>query len=1016
MFYTKNTDKNLSKELFRNPSSEYRGAPFWAWNCALNIDETVLQTSIFKEMGFGGYHAHVRSGLDTQYLGEEFNACIKAVAEAAKKADMLLYLYDEDRWPSGAAGGAVTKNRRNSARYLLFTVKKAKNTPLLDTDGKLLEGKKLLARYVVRALGNKLISYRRLSEDESSRGVIWYAYLATEAPRSFLNNEPYLDTLNREAVDRFADITYGSYKKNVGDFFGNTIKSIFTDEPQFHRFKHSRFHLPYFNKERAWTDDFDVTFRKEYGYFILDRLPELFWEPLKCRSEARYHYFNHLSERFADAFCDNLGDRCKDMGIAFTGHLMEEPTLSSQTQAVGDAMRQYRGFQIPGIDILCSRYEFTTAKQAQSAVRQYGREGMLSELYGVSRWDNDFQNYKVGGDWQAALGVTVRVPHLSLMSMKGFAKRDYPASIFYQSPWYKKYKYLEDHFSRVNTALTRGKPLTEIAVIHPIESFWMLYGNSATKTKCRAYDKKFALITDILLRGSLDFDFICEANFPNLTKQGDYPLQVGKMQYKTVIVPNCITLRSSTLERLTAFRNSGGKVVFVGEIPNYENGKPSRNPRELADICNCIRFVKKDILSALEQNRLYGTYEAGQHTENVVCQLREDNFGLWLFAARADKTSKTKPFAIKKQQLTIQVKGEWKAALWNTLNGEITAVKTKTADGFSFVNAEMYNQDSLLLRFDSTEESPPESKPIFSIDIPLDNSASYALSEPNVLLLDTAFYALDGKRYSARRCELLRLENIYRKKCGFPKRSGASCQPWASEKRKPQHTLWLKFVFNSKIEVSAPYIALEDAETANIVLNGKVIDSNVCGWYVDKAIKKVALPTIKKGKNTLEISLPFGYNTNVEWCYLLGDFGVALHGSSATLTPLPEFLRFSDITKQGLPFYGGEITYFSSFEGNGKPVCVLVPKYKAAIIEAKTTESENICFAPYSAILPTEKGETKLSLTAYISRQNAFGPTHLFNAKRTLTSPRKYYASRIKTTRKYVLSPAGILSVPKIIR
>ena len=70
--------------------------------------------------------------------------------------------------------------------------------------------------------------------------------------------------------------------------------------------------------------------------------------------------------------------------------------------------RRIYGFEIPGIDILCDSRELSTAKQAQSAVHQYGREAMLSELYGVTNWDFDM---------------------------------------------------IEDHFARVNTAITRGTPL-----------------------------------------------------------------------------------------------------------------------------------------------------------------------------------------------------------------------------------------------------------------------------------------------------------------------------------------------------------------------------------------------------------------------------------------------------------------------------------------------------------------------------------------------------------------------------
>ena len=93
---------------------------------------------------------------------------------------------------------------------------------------------------------------------------------------------------------------------------------------------------------------------------------------------------------------------------------------------------------------------------------------MTSELYGVTNWDFDFRGHKLQGDWQAALGVTVRVPHLTWTSMAGEAKRDYPASISYQSPWYKEYPLVENYFARVNTALTRGVPHVKLAVIHPV--------------------------------------------------------------------------------------------------------------------------------------------------------------------------------------------------------------------------------------------------------------------------------------------------------------------------------------------------------------------------------------------------------------------------------------------------------------------------------------------------------------------------------------------------------------------
>lgn len=50
-------------------------------------------------MGFGGFHMHVRTGMDTEYLSDEFMHLIRSCTDKAKSEKMLAWLYDEDRWP-----------------------------------------------------------------------------------------------------------------------------------------------------------------------------------------------------------------------------------------------------------------------------------------------------------------------------------------------------------------------------------------------------------------------------------------------------------------------------------------------------------------------------------------------------------------------------------------------------------------------------------------------------------------------------------------------------------------------------------------------------------------------------------------------------------------------------------------------------------------------------------------------------------------------------------------------------
>ena len=122
----------------------------------------------------------------------------------------------------------------------------------------------------------------------------------------------------------------------------------------------------------------------------------------------------------------------------------------------------------------------------------------------MTNWDFDFRGHKLQGDWQAALGVTVRVHHLTWTSLAGEAKRDYPACIGYQSPWYKEYPYVENYFARINTLLTRGKADVRIGVIHPIESYWLHWGSEEKTGAIREeMDTNFQKLTDWLLYGFL---------------------------------------------------------------------------------------------------------------------------------------------------------------------------------------------------------------------------------------------------------------------------------------------------------------------------------------------------------------------------------------------------------------------------------------------------------------------------------------------------------------------------------
>ena len=111
----------LIKE-FKEPGAAFRGKPFWSWNGLLNQEELKRQIDVMQQMGMGGYFCHSRTGLETEYLGREWFELINACAEKGRKCGMETWLYDEDRWPSGTAGGMVTENPDFRIKYLRLNI------------------------------------------------------------------------------------------------------------------------------------------------------------------------------------------------------------------------------------------------------------------------------------------------------------------------------------------------------------------------------------------------------------------------------------------------------------------------------------------------------------------------------------------------------------------------------------------------------------------------------------------------------------------------------------------------------------------------------------------------------------------------------------------------------------------------------------------------------------------------------------------------------------------------------
>lgn len=1061
MIFVRNKERELDRELFRNPAAEYRGIPFWSWNCKVTRERIDRDLAVFKEMGFGGVDIHPRSGLDIEYLGPEYLELVRYAVDRCRELGLICWLYDEDRFPSGVAGGLVTRNWRYRGRFLLLGRERRTQAGGFYPDRGSFEraacsekaraacsvkpGGYYVTAYAVTLEEGYLKSYERLKDEEEIQKAeaqgkdIRYAYVCLMEEEGWFQDQSYADTMNPEATEEFIRLTHERYYRIAGDEFGRAVPAIFTDEARLGRHNQLSRALSEEDVTIPYTEAFAEAVKKQYGMDVLDFVPEYIWQLPRGRySTARYLYRDAASECFVSTFMDRICDWCRDKGIYMTGHVLAEDTLESQASILGDCMRCYRKMDIPGIDILVDDRNYATAKQAVSVSRQNGKEGTVSELYGVTHWDCSFKTYKLQGDWQAALGINIRVPHLSHMSLGGEAKRDWPGSIFFHAPWYKEFAVIEDHFARLFTALSRGKAIVNIGVVHPVESMWLYMGpDDQTKEKRTQMDEDFERLVKWLIFGTLDFDFLSEALLPGqcaglegtvIKEPGKAPrLRVGQMSYDTILVPGLTTIRGTTLDLLEAFKKEGGRIIFMGRIPELVDGRYSERGERLAGECRHIGKDAAELYRELEPARIVEIRkENGAFSDNLLCQLRQDETCKWLFVCHARQKTQ---YISQEESYELKIKGEYTATLYDTRTGETYPAAVRQEDGYSRIGLLLYGEDSALYQLREAAQEPetgkkeaagrgtaewkaarPEKRAWQKVG-ELREISSFDRKEKNVLLLDYAEYRVDSEPWQERE-EILRLDNAIREKLGFALRKERMNQPYYM-KEGAVHQVMLRYRFLSQVRTEC-FLGLEEAASCRVWLNGEPASMEARGFYVDDAISVIALPKLREGENELMVEVNYHQKTSLENMYLLGDFDVELKGCVPVIKKEGKRLYSGSITTQGMPFYTGNLDYHFSFAvQDAGDYNIHIPHFKAPLlgVEADGEKKGLIAYAPHRISLGRlEPGKHELVIRLYGNRYNGFGTLHNANDDFRWYGPDSFRTAGDDWTDCYRLRETGIFS------
>jgi len=993
-----------------DPPPIYRPIPLWSWNEVLDPDEVRRQVRELAHGGLGGAFMHARTGLLTPYMGAAFMDAVGAALDEARALGLRMCLYDEDRWPSGWAAGAVPLRDESFRVKWLLRVPAGGACPAGDP-------------------------VSRVARDPD--GTSYYRYVSPLG-QAWFSGTTYADLMDRRAVHAFIEAAYEPYAARFGEEFGGLIPAIFTDEP-------AATALPaYAGAPRSllfWTDELPARFQAMHGYDLLPRLGQLF-EDVDDYGATRTDYYRACAWLFERHYSAQVGAWCRARGIALTGHYMFEDPLTASLGWGVSILPHYRHLDWPGVDHIGRQVdEVITGLGCRSVVNQYGKGRMMSELYAGAGQHLSFEDRKWIAEQQVVLGANLLVPHILHYTLAGERKRDYPCDLWYQQPWWPLNNVVDGYLARLCALMSQGEMVPELLVLHPQESLYPLrrppapgqdiwdvyhYDDAA---RIAPVEEGFQLLSRDLLALQRTFDYGDEtilAEAAQVDADGPRPLvRVGAMAYPLVVLPSLVSVRATTLSLLEAFAEAGGPILSTGALPTLVDGRADGEEvaRLRAFVRQHVRPVVRTVLGARldalapplvavdvagprrwlwQQTRRVGA----AHIVFLVNLSRQEPVAGTLHLRAMEGPLARLDLALGTYQLLHDGHGTLPAVPFQLEPGESAVFLAGDSDLRPFEVAPPPRAMDVWRRLDMWEVERLDDNVL-----PLDRAAfrrgDGAWSEPVPVIAVQRL--LNEERYDG--------------------------------------PLTLCYHFESDLDGGgrALRLVMERPERAAIRVNGApVAYTGLAPWRDIRWLPIDIAPHVRQGENVIDIAYDAfahgdpssvddqarRYGTEIEALYLVGDIAVAARdaddlaarrpagppASWALVDPpeptppwpvraiwgpfvlqRPHPLVPGDLVDQGLPFYAGRVacrTTLSAPAHHGERVWLAVDRLTVPVVEVRVNgqTAGMLAWRPYQVELTSllREGANTIELVLYHSLRNLLGPHHDGYGERYRVGPESF--------------------------
>jgi hypothetical protein len=472
----------LAKNL-KSPPPEYGMILWWGWDGPMT--DTVIKRDLdrIKTMGFRGVMIEAGYGMSAKYLSPEWFALVRIAVDEAKKRNMIVWIEDEGKYPSGFAGGKFSNERPDLKMQGLVITEK------IDLKSGETVSRKLPAYTLSAAAFNNDNKTSKII-DISSGEINWQApegnwqiFVAGHRFRSSqtrsVNNPTrgkdttasLMDYLNPLATRQFLYWTHEQYKKYIGSEFGKTLLGFMGDEPDF--------------AYTPWTPKILEEFRSRKGYDARPYLASFFVpQPNEEAKRIKADYWDVWSGLFRNNFFRIQADWCRENNIEYIVHLNHEDQIPGLVRSSGDFFRNMRYVGVPGVDAIWSQiwmdHVADYPKLASSASHLYGSPRSFTESFAAYTYRPTVPQAKWVLDYQLVRGInSVQIMFMSASTSRPRTEtaaanaaekpvaQPQRRTSFFQSDTFPP---VAEYINRATYLLSQGRPAAQTGLYFPREA------------------------------------------------------------------------------------------------------------------------------------------------------------------------------------------------------------------------------------------------------------------------------------------------------------------------------------------------------------------------------------------------------------------------------------------------------------------------------------------------------------------------------------------------------------------